>query len=352
MYADQPSDLVKLPTNASRAEPTGCFPNELLPKYISPLVDFGQRSEWSLDGKTVYFVDKAGGDVWKVDIETKSSMQITNKDSRPEGHGYYRVYALSNGDLLFTCGPARHELYIQILKKGTDGPPLKIDEKIDEGPAISRTDMKIVWTPDQKVIYSGKIAYTNGIPSIIEKKLIIDNKDVVVDGIKYDGILEPQNFRRPSETEVTWTQYGNTKAGLFTSEVMGYNLETGHITNHSKSPDQYSEPEGIFPGGEYTLIECDRHCLKGIKQIDIYKLKLDGTGKHIERLTHFNDVPGYKASNPVVRDDGKMIAFQAAYAKAAAGVGCGIYLFDLEKAAASASTPATKSGFQIRNRNF
>jgi hypothetical protein len=26
-----------------------------------------------------------------------------------------------------------------------------------------------------------------------------------------------------------------------------------------------------------------------------------------------------------------MIAFQAAYAKAAAGVGCGIYLLDLEK---------------------
>ena len=26
-----------------------------------------------------------------------------------------------------------------------------------------------------------------------------------------------------------------------------------------------------------------------------------------------------------------MIAFQAAYAKAAAGVGCGIYLFDIEQ---------------------
>ena len=44
---------------------------------------------------------------------------------------------------------------------------------------------------------------------------------------------------------------------------------------------------------------------------------MDGTGKDIERLTHFSDVEGYKGSNPVVSDDGKMIAFQAAYAKAA-----------------------------------
>ena len=51
----------------------------------------------------------------------------------------------------------------------------------------------------------------------------------------------------------------------------------------------------------------------------------------MERLTFFNDLEEYKGSNPVVSDDGKMIAFQAAYAKDAAGVGCGIYMFDLEQ---------------------
>ena len=130
---------------------------------------------------------------------------------------------------------------------------------------------------------------------------------------------------------MTWTQYGNTVDGIFTSETMGYNLETGQIINYSKSPKEYSEPEGIFPDGEYTLIECDHHGLGGIKQIDIYKMKLDGTGENIERMTFFNDIEGYKASNPVVSDDGKKIAFQAANASSATGVGCGIYLFDLEK---------------------
>jgi len=317
--------------NIGKKETVGCFPIEKLPDYITPLTDVGQRSEWSLDGKWVYFVDKAGGEVWKVNIETKMAEQITKPSWRPEGHGYYRVYELSNGDLFFTCGPERHDLYMQILKKGSDGPPQKIDEAIDEGPAISRTDMKIVWTPDQKVIYSGNISYEHGNPAIVNKKLIIKNDSVVVDGIKYDGILEPQNFIRPTEEVFTWTQYGNTEKGLFTSEVMGYHLKTGEMVNFSKSPNQYSEPEGIFPDGNYTLIESDQHSLKGIKHIDVYKLKLDGSGENLERLTFFNDLEDYKGSNPVVRDDGKMIAFQAAYAKADAGVGCGIYLFDVEQ---------------------
>ena len=263
-------------------------------------------------------------------MASQKTTRITRADFRPKGDGYYRVYVLANEDLLFTCGPERHQLYIQILNKGSDL-PLKIDERIDQGPAISRTDLKIVWTPDQKVIYSGIIRYQNGIPVISEKKLVISNDSVVVDGIKYEGILEPQNFIRPEEKSFTWTQYGKTEAGLFTSEVMIYHLETAEIHNYSRSPDQYSEPEGIFPDGKYTLIESDYHCLKGMKQIDIYKLKLDGTGKDLERLTFFNDLEGYKASNPVVSDDGKMFAFQAAHANSDAGVGCGIYLFDLEK---------------------
>lgn len=307
-----------------------CFPSEKLPNYITPLTEFGQRSDWSLDGKAVFFVDKAGGEVWKVDIDTKKPTQITNSSFRPKGHGYYRVYALSNGDLFFTCGPERHDLYMQVLRKGTELPVNIPTEKIDEGPALSRTDMKIIWTPDQKVMYSGMIDYENGLPLIKHKKLIIDNSTIQIDGVK-NTILEPQNFRRPDETEVIWTQYGMTNKDVFTSEVIGYNLQTGKLINYSKSPNQYSEPEGIFPDGEHTLIESDKHRLKGIKHIDVYKLKLDGTGDDLERLTFFNDLKDYKGSNPVVSDDGKMIVFQAAYAKDEAGVGCGIYLFDLEK---------------------
>jgi len=38
-------------------KPKGCFPGDKLPPYITLLTEFGERSEWSHDGKTVYFVD-------------------------------------------------------------------------------------------------------------------------------------------------------------------------------------------------------------------------------------------------------------------------------------------------------
>jgi Tol biopolymer transport system component len=112
------------------------------------------------------------------------------------------------------------------------------------------------------------------------------------------------------------------------TDVMGVDLQTGQVVNYSNSPSQYDEPEGIFPDGQYTLVECDKHNLKGYQNIDIYKLKLDGSALYT-RLTYFNDYPGYKASNPVVSDDGRFIAFQLAKTSEAAGVGHGIFLFDL-----------------------
>ena len=104
--------------------------------------------------------------------------------------------------------------------------------------------------------------------------------------------------------------------------------QAGKITNYSNSPKIYDEPEGIFPDGKYTLVECDAHRPMGTQYIDIYKLALDGSGQ-MQRLTHFADYPGYKAGNPVVSDDGKFIAFQYAKLGDQAGVGRGILVFDI-----------------------
>ena len=98
-----------------------------------------------------------------------------------------------------------------------------------------------------------------------------------------------------------------------------------------RAPGQYDEPEGIFPDGQFTLVECDKHNHAGSGHIDLYKLTLDGSG-HYERLTNFSDYDGYKASNPVVSDDGRFIAFQLATSREAAGVGHGIFIYDIERA--------------------
>jgi Tol biopolymer transport system component len=114
------------------------------------------------------------------------------------------------------------------------------------------------------------------------------------------------------------------------SEVMGLNLETGKITNYSNAPDQYDEPEGIFPDGKFTTVECDRHIHKGTQYNDIYKLTLDGSGK-MERLTNFADYKGYKSTNPVISDDGRYMAFQYARNGDKAGVGRGLLIMDLKR---------------------
>jgi len=310
----------------------GCFPVEELPSHITPLTSFGERAEWSLDGQKVFFVDSAGGDVWMVDIRTKKTHKVTKSSFRPLGHGYYRALCLANGDLLFTCGPERYKLYFQVMDKNLQSSPVTIPgEKVNEGPAISRKSMKIAWTPDHKQIYQAEIEYKDGRPFFINKQLIIDNTNVEVDGIRYQDILEPQNFRPPDENELIWSQYGETAKGIFTSEVFGVNLTTGILVNYSKAPDQYDEPEGIFPNGQFILVECDRHHREGTSFIDIYRLKLDGTSNDYQRLTFFSDVKGFRASNPVVREDGKLFAFQASRSGSAPGAGCGLYLFDLGK---------------------
>ena len=313
----------------------GCFPADKLPPHITNLTDFGQRGEWSLDGKQVYFLDQAGGEVWVVNVSTKKTRQITKPEDRPQGHGYYRVLCLANGDLLLGCGPKRQELYFQVLDKAMKTPPQNIEtEELCEGPAVSRKSMKIAWTlPGQLQIYMGEIDYSAGKAKIINKKLLLDSKNIVTtDGAKYEDIIETQNWRPKDENELIFSQYRRGGDSLFKSEVFGLSLITGKIINYSKSPDTYDEPEGIFPDGEYTLTECDRHrpTLKS-STIEVYKLKLDGTAKNYERLVFFSDVEGFRSSNPVVSDDGKFIVFQASKANSSAGAGCGLYLFDIDQ---------------------
>lgn len=297
-----------------------------LPSHITKLADFGQRPEWSVDGKQIYFLDNCyeGGEVYTVDVNTKEIKQLTKPQDRPKGHGYYRVLALPNGDLLLCAGAVRQMLYFQVMDKSLENPPYNIDaEVLVEGPAVSRKSMKIAWTlPGQLEIYTGEIAYFDGRTKIINKKYVVGINDIVpLDGVEYRDIIETQNWRPPLEEELTFSLYRRDKegtkwghsisgSGIYEKEVLGINLKTGKIVNYTKPVDVEGEPEGIFPDGEYTLME---H--KG----EVYKLKLDGSGKYTERLTD-----GFRATNPAVHDDGKSFVFMTRNCT-------GLFLFDIQK---------------------
>jgi hypothetical protein len=163
------------------------------------------------------------------------------------------------------------------------------------------------------------IEHTAGSAKLVNKKTIYESKDP-------SCRLEAQDFY-DNDTKLTFTCY--RPKGL--AGVMGIDLKTGKVTDFSQAPDTYNEVEGVFPDGLHTLVESSKQVEKlggvhGSREIDIWKLRMDGTGKDFVRVTHFNDYEGWKASNPVVSTDGKWVAYQVARTSDEAGVGYGIVL--------------------------
>jgi hypothetical protein len=304
----------------------GVSPLDELPGYIKQVTHFGERADFSHDGKRILFLEKTFGDVYEVELDTGIIRPITH---RYYHEGYTRALYLANGDILLSGarqfdandplasrGEKNAELWV--LKKDLSGPPVPLGEKCSEGPAVSRRQMRIAWTQGG-AFYMADIVYKDGKPGLANRKKILDKRD-----LPFETGLETQNFRPPDEKELIFSAYGYQG-----TEVMGLDIETGKVVNYSQAPNQYDEPEGIFPDGKHTLVECDKHNRKGTQYIDIYKLALDGSARTV-RVTLFSNYTGYKASNPVVSDDGRYMAFQFAKRGDMAGVGRGILIFDLE----------------------
>ena len=64
--------------------------------------------------------------------------------------------------------------------------------------------------------------------------------------------LEAQDFRF-DDTELIYTCYRTPYADVF-----GLNLQTKAITTYRKIAGEYNEVEGIFPDGQYTLVESSK----------------------------------------------------------------------------------------------
>ena len=303
----------------------GKSPLDELPPYIRHVTQFGQRADFSHDGERVLFIEKTFGDVYEVELETGI---IRPKTHHYYHEGYTRALYLANGDIMLSgarqfdsqnpqASRSEKNAELWVLKKDLSSAPIPLGEKCSEGPAVSRKNMRIAWT-QRGAFYMGDIVYKDGKPELANKRKILDKND-----LPFECDIETQNFCPPDERELIFSAYGYQG-----TEVMGLDIETGKVVNYSQAPEQYDEPEGIFPDGKYTLVECDKHSGKGIHYNDIYKLALDGSGK-TQRMTFFADYPGYKSTNPVVSDDGRYMAFQFAKRGDWAGVGRGILIFDL-----------------------
>lgn len=309
------------------------------PDFVRRITHFGQRADFSHDGQRILFMERTYGDVYEIDLESGVVRPMTHHYKH---NGYTRALYLSNGDILLsgsrTYDPEHHSdarrktAELWYLSQELDGPPIPLGERCSEGPAVSRSKMRIAWAVDHdndpdripegvSQIWVADVDVSGDRPRLAHHRLALDDRD-----LDFEVDLEAQNFVPPEERWLTFSAYGYQE-----TEVMGLDLETGEVVNYSLSPDRYDEPEGIYPDGRHTLVECDRHNDEGSGHVDLWKLALDGSGSY-ERITWFSDGGRFKASNPVVSDDGRFIAFQVPRVGLAAGVGEGLYLLDLEAA--------------------
>jgi Tol biopolymer transport system component len=310
-------------------------PLEHLPSNIEVLTHFGERADISPDNQHVAFMAKSFGDAMLIDLKTRF---ITCLTCNLPGAAYLRVMHLVTGDYIL-IGPDHFEDIhtsrardneLWFLSKERGSKPRKLEQKMNEGVAISKKTLKIAFSqtpaqapdlaPETSRLILAELDVSGGTPKLVNKKTVYESKD-------RNCVLEAQDFY-DNDGKMVFTCYEPNGA----ASVMGIDLTSWKVTNFSKAPGTYNEPEGIFPDGLYTKVEGDRQCemprgKRGSGNIDIWKLKLDGTGKDFTRLTYFNDYEGGKASNPVISTDGRFMAFQVARADDPAGVGYGILVY-------------------------
>ncbi|MCB1233473.1 MAG: alpha/beta hydrolase [Verrucomicrobiae bacterium] len=329
---------------ASLAEPgtvSSGNPADHLPPNVMQITKFGERAEFSHDSQRVLFLSKQFGDVMEYTIRTGKIRCLTQHFKH---HGFNRVMVLSNGDYLLT-GPdetfdatdrearlkARHFAKLFVLDRGLTKPPTPLGFVAAEGPAVSRTQLKIAWTHHregelrQTAISTGDIVYESGIPKLANTRLVLTTKDFP-EG-RRPKMIETQNFVGPDDKTITLSAYLIENG--HNTEGYTFDLEAKQLTNFSNTPDDYEEVEGIFPDGLSTLVERNRSVGKPWPVVDAWRVWFDGS-KEPQRLTRFLDFPGYKASNYVVSDDGRLMAFQLGISGDEAGVGYGLFLMELD----------------------
>jgi hypothetical protein len=329
--------LLLMPDLCSAQRKSG-QPLEHLPPQIEVLTHFGERADISPDNKRIAFMDKSFGDAFVIDLSTRVIRCLT---CNVPGAAFLRVMHLPSGDYLLIGPRSFTDIHVSrtrdnelwFLSRAPGSKPLSLGQKMSEGAAISKTGMKIAYSmtasqdnslaPEESRLYVADISLANSGAQLTNKKLIYVSHSKACS-------IEAQDFY-DHDHKMTFTCYEPKHL----ASVMSIDLATGAVENMSKAPGTYNECEGIYPDGLYTNVEADRQVEQlggdhGSGNIDIWKLRLDGTGKDFTRLTHFNDYEGFKASNPVVSTDGRFMAFQIAQTKDEAGVGYGIMLYHFQ----------------------
>ncbi len=329
---------------------------DIPPDFHSKLLDYGCRPYWSPDGKRIAFVDKAFGDVSEMDFETRELRQLTH--NLGDHHSFLRVLFLPNGDYLL-IGPAEYkndkvsrgiESELWIMDKSAKTPPYRLGRAIFEGCGVSTIANRITYAmngnhdPSLDGVMEHECHVTEIVYDADGKARL--GEDRVIYRATGDVRPEPQDFRH-NDSEVIMAEYINmhtgrsdtTPPGDWKCVVKGVKLATGEVVTYIDEHQVHNECEGIFPDHEHICLESSGDVENQYPPIDLWKLKLDGSGRRVRMTQAFQYAP-WRTSNSNVSPDGRWLAFMTNQRRDVSGTARGLGLLDL--AAWNASEAATR----------
>jgi hypothetical protein len=305
------------------------------PPFHEKLLDYGERPYWSPDGKRIAFIENNYGDVCEMDFATREVRNLTK--NLGDHHAFLRVLYLPNGDYLL-IGPkafkdrhtSRHlESELWVMDKDASSPPVPIGRKIAEGAAVSSLANRVSYA-----IHGGHDPRIGTIDDFECRVIELDGAKVVDERIIYRSVEgrrpEPQDFRH-DDTEVIFAEYmgPRTRDKPWKTVTRGIDLTNLDVRTYIDEALTHNECEGLFPDQEHICLESSCDLVNQFPPFDLWKLKLDGSGRRV-RMTRMFEHPPWRASNSNVSPDGRWLAFMVNTYTSEPGFGMGLGLMDLE----------------------